>query len=56
MAQFGQFPVRLTRVLAGGSNACGLFLPFLDDKRSEMGGASKPRKGWNWRALYSPVS
>lgn len=45
VAQFGQFPDRLYACVGGGSNACGLFLPFLDDKEVEMVGVEAGGKG-----------
>ncbi|MEC8484046.1 MAG: pyridoxal-phosphate dependent enzyme, partial [Pseudomonadota bacterium] len=45
MAQFGQYPDRLYACVGGGSNACGLFLPFLEEKNVEMVGVEAGGKG-----------
>ena len=45
VAQFGKFPDRLYACVGGGSNACGLFLPFVDDKEVAMVGVEAGGKG-----------
>ncbi|WCN14119.1 tryptophan synthase subunit beta [Marinomonas mediterranea] len=44
-AQFGRYPDKLYACVGGGSNACGLFLPFVDDKDVEMVGVEAGGKG-----------
>ena len=44
LQQFGALPDRLYACVGGGSNACGLFLPFLDDA-VEMVGVEAGGKG-----------
>ncbi|RDL43526.1 tryptophan synthase subunit beta [Marinomonas piezotolerans] len=44
-AQFGQYPDRLYACVGGGSNAAGIFLPFLDEKNVEMIGVEAGGKG-----------
>ncbi|REG86563.1 tryptophan synthase subunit beta [Marinomonas pollencensis] len=43
--QFGQFPDRLYACVGGGSNACGLFLPFLEDEKVAMVGVEAGGRG-----------
>ncbi|MEP2617789.1 MAG: pyridoxal-phosphate dependent enzyme, partial [Marinomonas sp.] len=44
-AQFGQYPDRLYACVGGGSNAAGIFLPFLDEEKVEMVGVEAGGKG-----------
>ena len=44
-AQFGSLPNRLYACVGGGSNACGLFLPFVDDSEITMVGVEAGGKG-----------
>ena len=37
MAQFGKYPDRIYACVGGGSNACGVFLPFLDEQTELVG-------------------
>jgi len=37
MAQFGKYPDRIYACVGGGSNACGVFLPFLDEAAELVG-------------------
>ena len=45
MAQFGQLPDRLYACVGGGSNALGLFLPFVEDENVSMVGIEAGGKG-----------
>lgn len=47
LAQFGQLPDRLYACVGGGSNALGLFLPFVDDANVTMVGVEAGGKGLN---------
>ncbi|PXF31369.1 tryptophan synthase subunit beta [Pokkaliibacter plantistimulans] len=44
-AQFGALPDRLYACVGGGSNACGLFLPFMDEAQVEKVGVEAGGKG-----------
>ena len=43
----GRLPDSLVACIGGGSNAMGLFHPFLDEPRSKSTGSRPPATGWN---------
>ena len=54
LEQEGKLPDALIACIGGGSNAIGLFHPFLDDKDVELFGVEAAGKGLNSGGMHLP--